>query len=74
MNSTSDSIKNLPLTDPIITSKNNHIKRSQTLLNKLLHTESNEEYVNKVNSNSQLNNIVSKTQIDITPETVNHLN
>ncbi|CAF3343791.1 unnamed protein product [Rotaria socialis] len=74
MNSTSDSIKNLSLTDPIVTAKNNHIKRSQTLLNKPLHTEPNEEYVNKVNSNSQLNNFAPKTQVDITPETVNHLN
>lgn len=77
MNSKSDSLKILPTTDALITSKNNHIKRANTLLIKSFPTEQNEQHLNKFISNSQANfeldKFASKTKLDIVPETINNL-
>ncbi|CAF3532594.1 unnamed protein product [Rotaria sp. Silwood1] len=78
MDSTSDSLKTLPTSDPLITSKNNHIKRTNTLLSKTLHTEHDVQNLNKFFSNSQANfpsdDFLSQTQFDVTPEIINQLN
>ncbi|CAF2672261.1 unnamed protein product [Rotaria sp. Silwood2] len=78
MDSTSDSLQTLPPSDPLITSKNNHIKRTNTLLSKPLHTEQDVQQLNKFISNSQSNfpsdDFLSKTQFDITPEIISQLN
>lgn len=75
MNSTTESIKFLPQpSDPSIASKNNHIRRAHTLLNKTLRKAPSGEQINKIISNSQSNSHLSKAQIEITPETVHQLN
>ncbi|CAF0814940.1 unnamed protein product [Rotaria sordida] len=78
MDSTNDTLKILPTSDPLISSKNNHIKKTNTLLSKALHIEQNVQHLNKFISNSQSNfpsdDFLSRTQFNITPEIINQLN